>query len=100
VRALLVHFCRGAPHGFLTNLAGLFPHLAERRIRRKLGNGSRKILVERIAALLLNLARFRRILVTVAAIQSGFFHASPPPYLWPGGIGIEAVLARNSQEEL
>jgi hypothetical protein len=33
VRALLVHFCCGAPHGFLTDLAGLFPHLAERRIR-------------------------------------------------------------------
>jgi hypothetical protein len=67
-------FRRGTLQSFLAYLAGFFPHLAQRRIRRKLGNRLRKVLVQRIAALLLDLAVF----IAMAAVLSRFFHVLAP----------------------
>jgi len=50
--SLFFQFCCGTPYGVLTDLAGFFPHLAQRRIGRKLGDGFREVLVQRIAPLL------------------------------------------------
>jgi hypothetical protein len=68
VQLLLLHFCRCAPHCFLAYLASHFSHPAQRCIRPELRNGLWKISVERVAALLLNLSRFRGILIAVSTI--------------------------------
>jgi Nucleotidyl transferase AbiEii toxin, Type IV TA system len=54
---LFSNFRRGPSHVRFTYLSSPLSHRAQRRIRRKLRNGFGKIFVERIAALLLNLAR-------------------------------------------
>jgi hypothetical protein len=51
-----------------------FPVLSLIVPRVAFGENWRKIFVECVAALLLNLSRFRRIFIAMEAVQSGFFH--------------------------
>jgi hypothetical protein len=64
---------RGSPsHGSFANLSRSLPHRTERCVRRELRNWTRKVFIQRIAALLLNLA----ILVAMTAVKSGLFHSA------------------------
>src|SRR5262245_42152930 len=64
----------GSPDCCHTDLPRFSPHGTELGVRPEFGDRFRKVLVERVAPLLLNLARLWRPLVAVATVQSGFFH--------------------------
>ena len=59
---------RSPSYCFLARLTRFPPHSSQLRIGRELWNWLRKVLVERVAALLLNLAAFRRSLVTMTIV--------------------------------
>src|SRR5271154_6167548 len=64
-------------HSFHARLTRFRSHGSELRVGRELRNWLRQILVERVAALLLNLAAFWRILVAMTIVQSWFLHKTP-----------------------
>jgi hypothetical protein len=65
---------RSFPHGFLTDFSSRLTHCPERRIRRKLRNPPRQILIQGVAPLLLDLTFLGSSFIAVSAIKSWFFH--------------------------
>jgi len=73
-RCLRAHFLSGPSYGFFAHFASFLPHSTELCERRELRYWPRKVFVERVAALLLNLASLRWSLITMTLIESRFFH--------------------------
>src|SRR6185437_12630458 len=71
---LFIQLFRCSPDVSLADLACRLSHFAESDVRTKLRDRLRKILVQRVGALLTNLA----ILITVASVQTGLLHLRYP----------------------
>ena len=66
-------WCR-SPYRFDADLASSLPHCVESGVLREPGNWLRQVFVERVTALLLNLAGLWRILIAMAPVETRFLH--------------------------